>query len=362
MTPLDTAFNVVLVQMADGVIIAEQQRTGGFRVRTATGACAALHGAHVRGGKGRLDPEQLVGAEAANGGVYHATEARTRRGGLLLAVYTAASTDEPAELHVLGLALASEIQRVRATRTAAIARRELKRLRGRNGFLIRGVSHDLKNPIGAIDGYVQLLDAGVRGELTDGQREWTGRIGRALQSMLSLINDLLDVARVDSSALTFEKQPLPLAAILREALQSLQPVAEKQGVRIESDIAENLPHALADLSRARQAMDKMLAFALRTTAQDEILRCTMGTDTFPSGAAAVTFGVSFSSCPTDPEQQAKLLDGLVKTEAAPGRDPGTGLELALARRLAIAMNGDLAFTSNGDAPALVLYFPAADRR
>ena len=345
-----------------GAFVARRHGSGEFLVAAATGSCAGLDGRMIQPGAGRREPEDIEPGSALRG-VFHVAEAGSGRSAICLATFHSdVHAEEPADLRALALALGSEVERIRARRAAAFARRELKRLRGRNGFLIRGVSHDLKNPIGAIDGYVQLLDAGVRGELTDGQREWTGRIGRALQSMLALINDLLDMARVDSSAVTFEKQPLPLAAIVREAMQSLQAKAEESGIRIELDIPAEMPPALADLSRARQAMDKVLGFAMRVTPEGEAVRCSMSAQRADGAAPAVAFRVGFANCPTDPAEQVKLLEGLVKTEAAGGREPGTGLELALARRLARAMDGDLAFSGDGESAELVLQFPAASQR
>jgi signal transduction histidine kinase len=259
-----------------------------------------------------------------------------------------------------GLAL----DRVIAERAAENARKELKSARAKMGFLIRGVTHDLKNPIGAVDGYLQLLEAGVRGDLTEAQREWTGRISVALKRMLALLNDLLDLARIDSGALQLDLHPLPFPAVLREATEALRLAALPFEIGVDTQIEEGLPAVTADLSRVRQAVDKMLFHALRTAKRGSSIRVALAAG--PNGPRPgdwVALHVRSDGKTLEPEVRNKILEGLVKVEVDQERDTGTGLELAIARRVARAMGGDVAFIADGDAepPALTLWLPSAAR-
>ncbi|MEO7823587.1 MAG: histidine kinase dimerization/phospho-acceptor domain-containing protein, partial [Gemmatimonadaceae bacterium] len=92
---------------------------------------------------------------------------------------------------------ATEAEQRRLALTAAVAGREK---------LMRGVSHDLKNPLNAIDGHAQLLEEGVKGPLTAGQQESIGRIRRAVKTQLSLIMDILELSRAESGSLGIHKE------------------------------------------------------------------------------------------------------------------------------------------------------------
>lgn len=283
------------------------------------------------------------------------------RDGYWLAAACNDDVEPSARLRELAAVAGLAIDRLTTRQVLEHARRENRSLRARYGFLIRGVSHDLKNPIGAIDGYLQLLEAGVRGALTEPQREWTARIGTALQVMLALINDLLDIARVDSGALPLDPQPLPFAAVVREAVDAARRnVADSVEIRIEEQ--ERVAPVVADLTRGRQVVDRMLAHALRTTENGAVVAVELAPMTARGAQAAVALGVSCGRGGMTPEQRTKCLEGLVRIDAVAGRPGGTGLDLALARRLARAMNGDLTWEEHDtERPRLVFWLPEASR-
>ncbi|MDQ3950924.1 MAG: hypothetical protein M3282_11345, partial [Gemmatimonadota bacterium] len=124
-----------------------------------------------------------------------ATERLQRRLAVVLAVIAFAA----------GLGVAWLGHRVRVFARQAEQRRvELERATESRARLMRGISHDLKNPLGAIDGHAALLEAGVKGALTPDQRESVGRIRRSVRSLLLLINDLLELSKAEAGQLRIQ--------------------------------------------------------------------------------------------------------------------------------------------------------------
>ncbi|MBG0813380.1 PAS domain S-box protein [Planomonospora sp. ID82291] len=143
--------------------------------------------------------------------------------------------------------------------------RQVKRLRQLDAMkdeLMAVVTHELRNPIGAIRGYAELLADDP--DLTDAQRTFTDVIDRKSAHLQSLVDDLLDLARLDAGHVTVERRPIDLDQVVRQAVDEHRPAADAKRLALVADLPVRLPMH-ADALRMRQVLDNLLSNALKYT-------------------------------------------------------------------------------------------------
>jgi signal transduction histidine kinase len=213
------------------------------------------------------------------------------------------------------------------------------------------MSHDLRTPITAIVGYSELLQDGIVGDLTERQLEMVERICQVSGHLSQLVNDILDLARLDAGRMEFHLQPKDLGELLDDALAAVEPQAAAKGLEVRVDGPSEV-QVVVDSTRVRQILVNLLSNAVRFT---------------ESGAVCVSAGQDgdrgwIEVRDTGPglpggSEEAVFEEFLQLAPAGKGkREPGTGLGLAIARRLARAMGGDLAARNvDGSGAAFTLY-------
>ncbi len=216
------------------------------------------------------------------------------------------------------------------------------------------MSHDLRTPITAIVGYSELLQDGIVGDLTERQLEMVERICQVSGHLSQLVNDILDLARLDAGRMEFHLQPLEMAELLDGALVAVEPQAAAKGLEVRLE-GPGGARVVVDPTRVRQILVNLLSNAVKFT---------------ESGAVSVAAGVEgergwIEVRDTGPglpggSEEAVFEEFLQLAPAGKGkREPGTGLGLAIARRLARAMGGDLtARNVDGSGAAFTLYLPS----
>ncbi|HSJ15650.1 MAG TPA: PAS domain-containing protein, partial [Longimicrobiales bacterium] len=157
------------------------------------------------------------------------------------------------------------VDNARLFREAGQRRAELERVMESRARLMRGFSHDLKNPIGAADGYAQLLEDGMYGELNEQQRHSVGRLRTALAGALRLITDLLELARAESGEVEVRPQPTDLGRTILETVADYQAQAEAARLSLEVEVCDELPVVVTDANRARQVLGNLLSNAVKYT-------------------------------------------------------------------------------------------------
>ncbi len=225
--------------------------------------------------------------------------------------------------------------------------------------LMRGVSHDLKNPLNAIDGHAQLLEGGLKGPLTSEQMESIGRIRRAVQTMLSLIKDLLELSRAESGSLRIHKVPTDLCAVITEAVEEQRPAAEAAGQTLLFVPIETTPIVITDPERAIQVMGNLLSNAVKYTPPCGRIDVTMVLLPGPerlAGRPAVEIRVTDTGQGIPPEKTERIFEEF--TRLAPEVAEGAGLGLAIARRIARLLGGDITVVSeSGSGSVFSLWLP-----
>ena len=239
----------------------------------------------------------------------------------------------------------------------------------KNEFLAT-MSHEIRTPINAVMGYVDLLQLEVAGSLTEGQRSQLSRIGAASRHLLSLINEVLDLAKVEARQMVIRREPLQAADAAESALAVIQPLAAAKGIVLYNQCALE-PHLAyeGDEDRVRQTLINLLSNAIKFTEPGGRVEITCeGLDEadIPLAAEATgdrwtRFRVRDSGIGIAPDQLERIFEPFVQVEGARSRRRGgTGLGLTIARRLARLMGGDLTVRSTvGAGSEFTLWLPAA---
>jgi signal transduction histidine kinase len=252
-----------------------------------------------------------------------------------------------------------------ATRHSEEAERalaETARATEARSHLLRGVSHDVKNPLGAARGYAQLLEEGVRGELTPAQATFVAGIRRSIDSALAILADLLDLARADSGGLHIDRVPAELGRIVRDAAEDHRATARAAGHVLECPAPEQPIHVHTDPARVRQVLGNLLSNAVKyTPAPGRItVRAEQADgDSARPGAWAV-LRVSDTGPGIPPEQREAIFDEFTRLHDGT-RIQGHGLGLAISRRVARLLGGDLDVSGvPGEGATFTLWLPVRD--
>jgi signal transduction histidine kinase/CheY-like chemotaxis protein len=208
----------------------------------------------------------------------------------------------------------------------------------KNAFLSR-MSHELRTPLNAILGFAQLLDLE---DLSETQKDSTKHILKGGWHLLDLINEVLDVARIESGTLTLSPEPVLAGDVLEESVALVRPLANDRGIRITADgsAAARDVHVFADRQRFKQVMLNLLSNATKYNRQDGFIavECAQADETLHISVVDSGPGIA--------EDDLELIFvPFERLGAEHGPIEGTGIGLALSRRLAEVMGGTLTVTS-----------------
>lgn len=160
------------------------------------------------------------------------------------------------------MTIASQI--AMAVRNAELYEQALESNRLKSEFLA-SISHELRTPLNAIIGYSELLLNGTYGELPEKQSNRLERVYRGGQNLLVLINDILDLSKLEAGRISLDRMPLDMRVILSEAATNIEPKAADKGLVFHQRIAEKLPKVEGDLQRIRQILANLLTNAVKFT-------------------------------------------------------------------------------------------------
>jgi len=212
--------------------------------------------------------------------------------------------------------------------------------------LVRGFSHDVKNPLGAADGYLQLLEVEIPGPLTGQQKENVGRARRSIRAALDLIGDLLALARVESGQLTIEPEPVNVKKIVTECIDEFRMQADQKGLALTLEADHELPVLQSDRARIRQAVTNLLSNAIKYTRHGSVTVAVVrrDRDNVPDGNHWLAIDVSDTGPGLSEEEQKAVFEEFRRFGAAE-KQQGSGIGLAMSWQIARALEGDLTVES-----------------
>lgn len=251
--------------------------------------------------------------------------------------------------------------RDQAQRAAAEAKRQqqdLEHVMEVQARLVRGFSHDLKNPLGAATGYAELLMMGHEGDLAPRQRASVERIHSNIEASLDLIEDLVSYASRRMEKLDIQPAPTDIGKIGREIADEYRAQVEAAGLELELDLPEDIPLIYSDRIRIRQVLGNLLSNAVKYTAEGRVrISAEVHKDgATPEGGEAVAIRVSDTGAGIPAEKQSLLFQEFARLD--PTETAGVGLGLAISRTIAHALAGEVTLESTeGEGSTFTLWLP-----
>ena len=231
------------------------------------------------------------------------------------------------------------------------------------------MSHEIRTPINAILGFTSLLELGLAGPVTDDQRGFLARLTRSSQHLLQLVNDVLDLSKLDSTEMQVGHEPLWTGAAVAGALELSEGTASSRGVRlIDCRPGEQGVAYIGDEQRVRQILVNLISNAVKFTEKDGTVtvECELRTDTPPAAhlhghGPWASIRVQDTGIGISPANQERVFDAFHQVESGHTRTRGgSGLGLSISRRLARLMGGDITLESTpGKGSTFTLWLPAA---
>jgi signal transduction histidine kinase len=232
------------------------------------------------------------------------------------------------------------------------------------------MSHELRTPLNAVLGYAELLELGISGPLTDAQRQQLSRIGLSGRHLLGLVNEVLDLAKVEAGRLSVRSMPATASDAVASAVALIQPQAAAHGLELEvCPLPEPAPLYIGDDERVRQILVNLLSNAVKFTPVGGKIQLEATTSVVPDrqarllgNRAYVAFRVTDSGVGIPQNKLISIFDPFVQAESGHTRSKeGSGLGLTISRRLARLMGGDLTVKSgDGKGATFTLWIPALE--
>ena len=256
---------------------------------------------------------------------------------------------------------------VGARRDAELARRDAEHANRAKSDFLAAMSHELRTPLNAITGYVQLIQLGVHGPVNTQQQEALARVQRSSGHLLSLINDVLNFAKLEAGRVEFTIRDVDLHVAVAEVVHMIEPQLEVKQLTCQLDVPRSLV-VRADPEKLRQVLLNLLSNAVKFTEEGGIrvhASSTTGDGTDPraprDAADAVCLHVTDSGMGIPPERHAAVFEPFVQVNRGLNQPTeGTGLGLAISRDLARGMDAELSLESVvGEGSTFTLRLPRA---
>ena len=260
-----------------------------------------------------------------------------------------------AHLHKRSIETASRVAALYKAAWAAKAEaEEANRLKSR---FLANMSHELRTPLNSIINFAYLLLAGAEGEATRGQADLLTRIEEAGKHLLSLINDVLDLSKIEAGRMELNLEELDLGAIAKSVLSTAGGLVADSGVELRNEIPADLPSARADKTRLRQVFLNLLSNAAKFTPEGHI------TVRASADAAKLTVEVEDSGIGISDKDIPRAFSEFVQLDGdLDRRAGGTGLGLPLSRRFVELQGGTMwAESEPGKGTSFFFTLPRADR-
>jgi len=249
----------------------------------------------------------------------------------------------PADLP-LALAFASQaamaLHHAELFQESQAARAEAETANAMKSKFLANMSHELRTPLNSIINFAYLLTLGTEGEVTPGQEDLLGRIGEAGRHLLGLINDILDLAKIEAGRLELFLEDIDLRELIHGVLSTAIGLLRDKPVELRHELPTELPFARADSTRVRQVLLNLLSNAAKFTQRGSItVRATLAVANGESGAQIVTISVQDTGAGIAPDDIPKVFMEFVQLDNPLTRQAGgTGLGLPISKRF-VEMHG-----------------------
>jgi signal transduction histidine kinase len=231
---------------------------------------------------------------------------------------------------------------------------ELEKANRLKSEFLASMSHELRTPINALIGYAALLLDGVLGEITPTQRDALTRARAAAEHLLALINDILDLAKIEAGKMPVHVQEVSLAAVTREVVQQMEPLIHKKGLRFNSATSDDCPAILSDRTKIKQILLNLVSNAVKFTNEGTVtvaIECASG--------GGVHIKVADTGIGIRREDLDQIWEDFRQVDMSRTREHGgTGLGLSITRKLLDRLGGRVTVESEyGKGTTFTVWLP-----
>ena len=221
--------------------------------------------------------------------------------------------------------------------------RELDKLKSQ---FLANMSHELRTPLNSIIGFSRVIMKGIDGPVTDLQTQDLSAIYNAGQHLLKMINDILDISKVDAGKMEMAFEDINIVDIITSVMSTARGLVKDKSIELVTAIEDDLPIVYADPTRIRQILLNLLSNAAKFTDEGRI-SITARKQLSSTGQPEIYLSVSDTGIGIAPEDQEKLFEPFVQVDGSPTRATGgTGLGLSITRMLVELHNGEIHLDSS----------------
>jgi PAS domain S-box-containing protein len=224
---------------------------------------------------------------------------------------------------------------------------------------LANVSHELRTPLNAIIGYTHLLLEGVSGEMIPPQRDKLNRVDSNARHLLAIINDLLDIARIESGKMPIQVERVILSELIEEVMAEVEPLIAGTSLSVTRTMAQHVPEIRTDRQKVKQIVLNLLSNALKFTPQGSV-SILIDHD---SGQEEIAVAVSDTGIGISEDNQRTIFEAFGQMDGSyVKRHGGTGLGLSICRSLAHILGGRITLLSRlGEGSTFTLFLPRRTR-
>lgn len=229
------------------------------------------------------------------------------------------------------------------TRQLEVAKEQAEAADRVKSAFLATMSHELRTPLNSIIGFTGIMTKGLAGPLNDEQTKQLGMVQGSARHLLNLINDVLDISKIEAGQFEIESKPFRLEAAVDKAVKIVMPAALQKRLQVKTEVAPEIGEILGDQRRVEQVLLNLINNAVKFTNAGEVrVSCELNHET-------VITRVTDTGCGIKPENLSKLFEPFQQLDSGIARHhEGTGLGLAICRRLVELMGGRISVDSTWD--------------
>lgn len=223
------------------------------------------------------------------------------------------------------------------------ANKELRELDKMKTAFVSQASHDLRTPLTAIKGSLDNLAVGVAGELNEKQRRILDRATRSVDRLTALINDVLDLSRIESGRITLEKTDTPMSSLVKRISLENQPAAQQKRIALNVSLPANEILIQADMGKLERVVSELVSNAIKYTREEGSVGLSLANENGQAVLCVTDTGIGMSK-----EDCTKIWERFYRTRESQTFAKGSGLGLSIAKELVEMHGGTLTVESEQD--------------